>query len=73
MESWFKSSNSKKGSSSRPNSQNMSRPVSETDFGDLDEEMKMYESSIYSLNDIEVNKRFEVLLVSNYNRITAEL
>lgn len=64
LESWFKGSSKKSGIASRPGSQSMSRPTSETDFGDLDEELKIYEHQIETSDEKEINKRFEDLLVS---------
>lgn len=68
MESWFKTSSKKGGVTARPNSQSMSRPTSETDFGDMDEsDLKLYEQQIEIMDEKQINKRFEELLVSSHS------
>lgn len=64
LESWFQRG-PKKGSVPRPGSQSMSRPTSETDFGEIDDnDLKMYEREIDSMDEKQVIEKFEELLVS---------
>lgn len=64
LESWFQRG-TKKGSVPRPGSQSMSRPTSETDFGEIDDnDLKLYEREINAMDEKQINQKFEDLLVS---------
>lgn len=64
LESWFQRGSKKGGPISRPGNLSTSRPTSETDFGEPDENMlKVYEQTINSMEKDEIDKRFEDLLV----------
>lgn len=64
LESWFQRG-TKKGSVPRPGSQSMSRPTSETDFGEIDDnDLRLYEREINAMDEKQINQKFEDLLVS---------
>lgn len=66
LESWFQRG-AKKGIVPRPGSQSMSRPTSETDFGEIDDnDLKLYEREINAMDEKQLNQKFEDLLVSEY-------
>lgn len=64
LESWFQRGSKKGGPVSRPGTLSTSRPTSETDFGEPDENLfKLYEQQIESMDEKEIDKKFEELLV----------
>lgn len=68
LESWFKTSSNKKPNNQRPTSGSLTtRPSSETEFGDPDEE---YARTVECMNETEVNSKIEELLVSIYKTIS---
>lgn len=43
----------------------MSRPTSETDFGEIDDnDLKLYEREINAMDEKQINQKFEDMLVS---------
>ncbi|KAF5285112.1 hypothetical protein FQA39_LY16801 [Lamprigera yunnana] len=63
LESWFQRGSKKGGPVSRPGNLSTSRPTSETDFGEPDENLlKLYEQQINSMDEKEIDKKFEELL-----------
>ncbi|KAK4878010.1 hypothetical protein RN001_010516 [Aquatica leii] len=63
LESWFQRGSKKGGPVSRPGTLSTSRPTSETDFGEPDENLlKLYEQQINSMDEKEIDKKFEELL-----------
>lgn len=62
LESWFKTGSNKKPNNQRPTSGSLTtRPNSETDLGDPDEE---YSKTVDTMNEAEVNSKIEELIVS---------
>ncbi|KAK5638990.1 hypothetical protein RI129_013285 [Pyrocoelia pectoralis] len=63
LETWFQRGSKKGGPVLRPGTLSTSRPTSETDFGEPDENiLKMYEQQINSMDEKEIDKKFEELL-----------
>ncbi|XP_031331598.1 protein diaphanous isoform X3 [Photinus pyralis] len=63
LESWFQRGSKKGAPVVRPGTLSTSRPTSETDFGEPDENiLKLYEQQINSMDEKEIDKKFEELL-----------